>query len=360
MIPVGSIPTMITPFLNDGAIDWERVDQLVNWHFACGCVGIFSPCQSSEMYNLTREERLALAKRVNKCVANHKKTRKAVHVAVGTYGGSIEEQAAFVNKLNDHCDAVVVVTCFMDPDKEGDDVWRRNAEKLLSLTPGVQLGLYECPVPYKRLLSPELLAWCAQTGRFHFHKDTSCNRSEIKAKIEAIKSVSGSPFRFFNANAETLQYSMDLGGDGFSGISANFYPHMLSWLVATMTKDGYKDDVEAQRAVTDVQHFLSVAELVVGDNYPGSAKQFLSQFYKHSGKASAFAIGTKCRVKDFVFNEQQEIRLTGLGCLARNVADRAGILEFHPMLLDEPINEPSLKRARIINDASAQAHFGNA
>ena len=80
-------------------------------------------------------------------------------------------QAAFVREMSKYCDAVVVVTAFMDPHNTGsDEVWQKNTELLLKLTPGIPLGLYECPVPYKRLLSPKLLAWCAQTGRFLFHK----------------------------------------------------------------------------------------------------------------------------------------------------------------------------------------------
>ena len=41
-------------------------------------------------------------------------------------------------------------------------------------SPGVPLGIYECPAPYHRLLTPEMLAFCAGSGRFLFIKDTSC------------------------------------------------------------------------------------------------------------------------------------------------------------------------------------------
>ena len=35
------------------------------------------------------------------------------------------------------------------------------------LDPAMPLGFYECPAPYKRLMSLEELKTCAETGRFH-------------------------------------------------------------------------------------------------------------------------------------------------------------------------------------------------
>jgi hypothetical protein len=83
-------------------------------------------------------------------------------------------------------------------------------------------GLYECPDPYKRLLSPELLRWAAGTGRFVFHKDTCCQSHEIREKIRAVKSVPDSPFRFYNANIATLAMSCEEGGDGFRCVRVSF------------------------------------------------------------------------------------------------------------------------------------------
>ena len=33
---------------------------MVEWYIACGCTGLFAVCLSSEMYNLTDDERLAV------------------------------------------------------------------------------------------------------------------------------------------------------------------------------------------------------------------------------------------------------------------------------------------------------------
>ena len=66
----------------------------------------------------------------------------------------------------------MLITNRLDPKNEGDAVWIANAEKLLARLPsGLPLGLYECPYPYKRLLTPEILRWCISTGRFRYIKD---------------------------------------------------------------------------------------------------------------------------------------------------------------------------------------------
>jgi len=192
-------------------------------------------------------------------------------LATGTYGGPIESQAAFVNEIAKHCDAVVVNTADMAAESEGDDVWQATTERLLELTGSVHLGLYECPVPYKRLLSPALIQWCAASGRFHFHKDTCCNMPQIKEKIAAVRAAgSATNFRFYNANVETLLPSLRAGGHGFSGISANFYPHLHAWLCKAATSGGAEE-----AAMQKVQDFLSLAEATVCVGYPASAKVYL-------------------------------------------------------------------------------------
>ena len=56
-------------------------------YISSGCVGLFACCQSSEMFYLSPDERLQLAKHVVETAAG----RVAV-VASGTFGGSVEDQ----------------------------------------------------------------------------------------------------------------------------------------------------------------------------------------------------------------------------------------------------------------------------
>ena len=183
-LPCGCWPTMITPFLDDGSlgIDYPALGALVDWYIASGCSGLFACCQSSEMYDLSPQERLQLVAFVVERAAG-----RAAVVACGSFGESVEDMASFITQMADTgVDAVVVLTCALAKEGEPEEVWQRNAEQLLQRT-SCRLGLYEVPVPYKRCLSPALLRWCAQSGRFFFHKDTCCSSSHIAAKLRALE-----------------------------------------------------------------------------------------------------------------------------------------------------------------------------
>lgn len=317
-LPRGSFPTMITPFLPGGEIDWITTDRLIEWYIASGCVGIFTVCLSSEMYHLTPEERIEMAKHVQEKVAG-----RVCVVASGTFGGSIESQAEFCLKISAYCNAVVVLTCQLATKEESDEIWLQNAQKLLDLTSNIPLGLYECPDPYKRVLSPEVLKWAAQSKRFFFHKDTCCSSTQIKKKIEAVN-IPDSPFRFYNANIATLDISCNDGGDGFSGISANFYPYIHSYMLKLIFSENYNSNDEAKKKVTKIQRFLSIAECVVAENYPGSAKLYLAAY----GEKDGHMIAPTCRKAKYTWEEEQLIRIKELFHLQRDTCESLGITEI--------------------------------
>ena len=49
----GIIPVMLTPFDDQGAIDWGSLEALIDWYLEKGAEGLFAVCQSSEMQFLT-------------------------------------------------------------------------------------------------------------------------------------------------------------------------------------------------------------------------------------------------------------------------------------------------------------------
>ena len=282
-------PVMLTPFDDDRRIDWSAVDCLTDWYIASGMSGLFAVCQSSEMFDLTDDERLALAARVVQGAGG-----RVPVVATGTFGGPARDQAAFVRKMADvGVEAVVCLVNQFAAKDESDDRWKSNMETLLKETGDLRLGLYECPKPYHRLMSADLLAWAASTGRFVFMKETSSRLERIKEKIAATR---GSPLRFLNANTRTLLASLRAGADGFCGTAANFYPDLMAWLCRH-----FDDQPElAER----LQRFLTIAQPLLKVNYPASAKLYLTM--------NGLKIGGACRVRESQFSEEETAGLTAL------------------------------------------------
>lgn len=234
----GAYPTMITPYRKDGSVDLDTAAAYVRWYFERGCAGIFAVCQSSEIAFLTVDERAALNARV---YAEAKKLEKETGrrfsiVSSGHVADRIEDQAEELNRIAESgTDALILITNRLASEDESDDVWIANAERLLSLLPAdLPLGLYECPLPYKRLVTPKVLKWCLSTGRFYFMKDTCCNIDTIRERLDLLK---GTHFKLMNANCQTLLESLRAGGAGYCGIMCNFHPELYVWLCENYEKD---------------------------------------------------------------------------------------------------------------------------
>lgn len=225
------ITTMITPYKADRSVDYETAERYVDWYFENGLDGIFAVCQSSEIFFLTPEERVELNRRVYARAKQLERQygRPFTVVSSGHVSNTLEQQAEELNAIyRSGTDALILITNRLDPDNEGDDVFIANGEKLLAmLPPEAKLGFYECPYPYKRLLSPKILDWCLSTGRFYYMKDTCCDIDIIRQRC---KQLAGSQFKLLNANGQTLLQSMRAGADGYCGVMANFHPALYAWL----------------------------------------------------------------------------------------------------------------------------------
>lgn len=50
------------------------------------------------------------------------------------------------------------------------------------------LGAYECPYPFKRLLSVPVLELVRDSGRFLFVQDTCCDLATLRMRLELLAS----------------------------------------------------------------------------------------------------------------------------------------------------------------------------
>ena len=245
----GVWPTMITPYAEDGSIDYPTLEKLIEWYIRKGVTGLFAVCQSSEMVLLSLAERLDLARACVKFAGGRVPVIASGHVAE-TLVDQVEEAKAMADT---GVDAFVLVTNRLARRDESDEVFRRNLDIFLAaFDRDITLGFYECPAPYKRLLNPELVSYCASMGRFGFLKDTSCRMGDMAAKVAA---AGDSGFKLFNANAPTLLDSLKAGAAGYSGVMTNFHADLYAWLCAN-----WKREPERARKLQDFIGFASVIE----------------------------------------------------------------------------------------------------
>ncbi|WP_442795442.1 dihydrodipicolinate synthase family protein [Pelobium manganitolerans] len=284
----GFIPVMLTPFNNDGTIDYKALTSLTEMYLKAGVTGLFANCLSSEMFELNDEERIKLVSHVMDVVAG-----EVPVVATGTFEGSLQQQADFVNRIyGTDIHAVILISSLLAKADESDEVFNQRVHQLLDLTPGVMTGFYECPVPYKRLIKPDQLAQFVATGRVIYHKDTSLDIGQVRSKIKAAKNPD---FGLYDAYIVHAVESLKAGSAGLSCIQGNFFPELIVWLC-----DNYNNAAKADE-VASVQAFLAANMDVMHNVYPVVAKYSLQ---KRGLNISTF---TRRNVGDFSPQIKQEV-----------------------------------------------------
>jgi 4-hydroxy-tetrahydrodipicolinate synthase len=232
-------------------------------YLASGASGMFANCLSSEMFQLTREERLQLTK----TVVDHCNGKVPV-VATGSFYKHGYENAEFIREIHDlGVKAVILITSILVEPEESDDILKRRIEEIMAETGDIPLGLYECPVPYKRVISPDMMKWLAETGRFWYHKDTTCDAGAINRKLDKIR---GSHFQLYNADTPSALESLRDGAKGISPISGNFYPELYGHFLK-LFDEGKDEELEL------LNTYLTVMDRLTHEFYPWSAKLFLER-----------------------------------------------------------------------------------
>ncbi|REA60377.1 dihydrodipicolinate synthase family protein [Dyadobacter luteus] len=263
-LPQGFIPVMLTPFFENGDVDYDGLKTLTDFYIEAGAAGLFANCLSSEMFELSEDERIAVTQTVVDQVAG-----RVPVVATGTFGGPIAEQADFVKRIyQTGIQAVIVISGLVAAEDESDQVFLERAQELIALTEAIPLGFYECPVPYKRLINSDILAQLLKSGRIVYHKDTCLDDVEVARRLEVAK---GYEFGLYDAYMVNAVSSLRAGAAGLSCIQGNIYPELVVWICK------HFNDPEKQGEVQKVQQFFVDTMDIVHAAYPIIAKYSLQK-----------------------------------------------------------------------------------
>jgi 4-hydroxy-tetrahydrodipicolinate synthase len=303
-LPKGFIPVMLTPFLETGAVDYEGLKTLTEFYLKAGAAGLFANCLSSEMFELSAQERID----VTKTVVNQVAGRVPV-VATGTFGGPVFEQAKFVKRVSQTgVQAVIVISGLMAEESDSDETFLKNALELIELTEDILLGFYECPVPYKRLIPSHVLEKLVQTRRVVYHKDTCLDKQEVERRI---KVAEGYQFGLYDAYMVNAVSSLKAGAAGLSCIQGNIYPELVVWICRN-----YNDQSKVEE-VKKVQQFFVDSMDLVHSAYPTIAKYSLQK--------RGFPISTYTRRKVEELNNELKYKMDELLIKVEKLQNELGI-----------------------------------
>jgi 4-hydroxy-tetrahydrodipicolinate synthase len=278
----GIIPVMITPFTANGQIDYPGVAGLVEWYIDHGSDALFAVCQSSEMQFLSLQERVELAAFVKQAARG-----RVPVIASGHISEDLNDQLAELTAIAaTGVDGMVLVTNRLDARREGGSRFIDDLIWLLDRIPAqIPLGLYECPAPYRRLLTDEELTFCANTGRFVILKDVSCDLATVKRRVAL---TSGTPLAIVNANAAIAYDAIKAGSRGFTGVFTNFHPDLYKWLMT--------GHASAPALADELSVYLALSAMAEPMGYPKLAKFYhrrLGTFACTDSRAVGFDIHEK-------------------------------------------------------------------
>lgn len=297
-----SIPVMLTPLKSNGSVDFDGLAQLTEFYISTGSTGLFANCLSSEMFELSEVERLE----VIRAVVDQVNGRQPV-VATGTFGYDQEKHIDFIKKISDlGASGVIINSNQLTYESQTDEEWKHKAHEIIEGTDEIDLGIYECPVPYKRLLTPDVTKWLGNTGRFKFLKDTSCDLEQIKLKLKAVE---GTPLGIYNANVATGLSSIKAGAKGFASTSSNFYPEFIKYFSESTNLEN--------KEVNKLNAFITVFDTLIHVCYPMSAKYFLRK------RGMNIDLFTRGKVQAFTY--QDYTKFDQLYYVLEELADELGI-----------------------------------
>ncbi len=273
------IPVMLMAYKENGSIDFNGLERLTDFYIQAGSSGLFTNCYSTEMYKLTQEERILNAKHI----VRYANGRVPV-IAVGTFAETTNENVEMIKRMYDTgVNTVIIVSSKIVKRNESDDIFFNRLEAILSRTDSIPLGIYECPVPYKRIVSPKVYERLLSSGRINYHKDTSCNMDSVRSKLDVLQ---GTSIKFYEAHMPHAIASLRLGASGISAIAGNYFPEILSWMCENYDHPDKQEDINFMES-----EFVRI-DALIHEAYPVSAKYFLqlrglnitsrSRWYRHA------------------------------------------------------------------------------
>ena len=216
----GSYVALVTPFHEDGSVNFEKLRELAAWHVEQGTDGIVALGTTGESSTMSHEEDDEVAR----CVIETVNGR--IPVIVGAGSNSTQTQLEKSRRYHDMgADGLLLITPYYN--KANDEGMYRHFATVADAvdTPVI---LYNVPGRTGCAISPACCARLAKHPNIAGIKEASGNIS-YTAKIARLV---GDNFCLFSGNDDMIVPILSLGGCGVISVWANICPKQCHELVA--------------------------------------------------------------------------------------------------------------------------------
>jgi len=211
----GSMVALVTPMNSDGELDWDALEQLVEFHIDGGTDAIVAMGTTGESATLNEKEHCAVIQRVIKCVAGR------VPVIAGTGANSTQEAIDLTRCAKEQgADAALLVTPYYNkPTQEGLYLHYKAVAEAVDI-PQI---LYNVPGRTACDMLPETIGRLSSIENIIGVKEAT---GELD-RLDSIKKVSVDGFEIYSGDDSTCTEFILQGGDGTISVTANIEPAQM-------------------------------------------------------------------------------------------------------------------------------------
>jgi len=250
----GSIPALVTPFKN-GAVDFDTLKKLVEWHIAEGSNGLVPVGTTGESPTLSHEEHAAVIEAVVGAVAGR------IPVIAGAGSNATAEGIGLIRHAEAvGADAALVVTPYYNKPTQRGLIAHYTAMHDAS---GLPIIIYNIPGRSVVDMSPETMGELAKLPRIVGVKDATGKLERVSQQ----RLTCGPEFiQLSGEDATALGFNAH-GGVGCISVTANVAPRLCAEFQAATLAGDYAKALDYQDRLMPLHEAIFIEPGLVGAKY---------------------------------------------------------------------------------------------
>ena len=246
----GSIAALVTPMNSEGEINWECLEELIEWHIASDTSGLVIVGTTGESATLDVAEHVKIIDRSVQISDNR------IKIIAGTGANSTKEAIYLTNSAKSAgVDATLLVTPYYNkPTQEG--LYRH----FMAIAEEVDIPqiLYNVPSRTACDLLNETALRLAKHQNIVGLKDATGNLSRLESLIENLGEDLKDQFLLYSGDDPTSTQFMLRGGAGTISVTANIVPQTIS-NICNLVREGRKNEaLDLDQTLSDLNEILFV------------------------------------------------------------------------------------------------------
>ena len=212
----GSLVALVTPMHENGDVDWEALDRLIEWHLECGTHGIVPVGTTGESATLNVSEHTAVIERTMKRIDGR------IPVVAGTGANATAEAIELTRHAKDiGVDACLLVTPYYNkPTQEG--LYRHYCA--IAEAVDIPMVLYNVPPRTACDMQAETVARLANVPQIIGIKE-ACGDAD---RVKEIRALVDEDFIILSGEDPQTLTMMSYGAVGTISVTANVLPDLMS------------------------------------------------------------------------------------------------------------------------------------